>query len=366
MQLHGHWPCDAPPPSPPLSAPSSPPPLFVRLSGCIDQLSEVERAAIVTLHKVGWTGRDIAHVIKCSENTVSLWVNRWRDEHSVADAERSGRPRCTSDETDAAIQQFAEEKVTTTPKEIVREMKLPVSPHTVRRRLDELGLFGCVQQTEHAFNEFHIQQRLAFANQYADWTEEDWCRVFFSDETPFYLGQHGRVYVQRPVGKALDPKYTYKEDPLKGKVSLWACICGHGLGHAELFVGSLNSTQHRDILRHSLVPTLRQFFPEGPWYFQQDNARFHTTPDTLAYLHEKGVTLIEWPPWSPDLNPIENLWNDLKRRVYARHPQTMEELEQSIREEWDATDLNFISHICRSMPHRLQLVLANHGHKISY
>jgi len=87
---------------------------------------------------------------------------------------------------------------------------------------------------------------------------------------------------------------------------------------------------------------------------------------TVTYLHEKGITLIEWPPWSPDLNPIENLWNVIKARVYARFPQSLEEMEQFIREEHAAVDLNFISHICRSMPRRLQLLLDNNGHKISY
>lgn len=354
----------APPPN--VSTPSPPPPIFDRPLGCIDQLTLVQRAAIVTLDAIGHSRSEIAREIPCNLNTVGHWLRSWEQHRSLDDAERSGRPRCTTGDTDQRIEEFAEEKVVTTPKDIVRELSLPVSARTVRRRLDEVGLFGCVQQVEHAFNEFHIQQRLAFANQYADWTEGDWSRMFFSDETSFYLGQHGRVYVQRPVGKALDSKYTYKEDPLKGKVSLWACICGDGLGHAELFAGSLDSTQHRDILRHSLVPALKQFFPEGPWYFQQDNARFHTTPDTLEFLHNKGITVIDWPPWSPDLNPIENLWNELKRRVYARHPQTLQQLEQIIREEWDDTDLTFISHICRSMPHRLQLVLDNNGHKISY
>ena len=60
------------PPSPPPASLSPPPEasLFGRPSGCIDQLTEVERAAIITLHKVGWAGHDIADVIKCSENTV--------------------------------------------------------------------------------------------------------------------------------------------------------------------------------------------------------------------------------------------------------------------------------------------------------
>ena len=86
------------PPSPPPSS-SPPPSLFGRPIGCIDQLTLVERAAIVTLHKVGWIGCDIAQAIHCNKDTVSLWVNRWRDEHSVADAERSGRPRCATDDT---------------------------------------------------------------------------------------------------------------------------------------------------------------------------------------------------------------------------------------------------------------------------
>jgi transposase len=340
--------------------------MFGRPSGCIDQLTLVERAAIVTLHGVGWTGRDIAQAIKCSENTVSLWLQRWRDERSIADAERSGRPRCTSDDTDQEIGLLSDRKPTLTPKDIRREMQLPVSAHTVSRRLDEIGLLGRVQETEHALTEYDLQRRLAFANQYLHWTEDQWAHVFFSDETHFYLGHHGRTYVRRPVGAAHDPKYMRQERQLRGKVSLWGCICAEGLGHAELYAGSLDSTRHRDILRHSLIKSLRQFYPSGPWSFQQDNVRFHTTPETVTFLHEKGVTLLEWPPWSPDLNPIENLWHVLKARVYARFPQSMEELEQFIREEWEATELKFIARICRGMPRRLQLLLENEGHKIAY
>jgi hypothetical protein len=297
---------------------------------------------------------------------VSLWVNRWRDERSVADADRSGCPRCTTDDTDQEIGLLSDNQPTLTPKDIKRELQLPVSPHTISRRLDEIDLYGRVQETEHELDEFDIQRRLAFANQYLHWTEDQWARVFFSDETNFYLGQHGRTYVRRPVGMSHDPKYMRKVSQLHGKVSLWGCICAEGLGHAELYAGSLDSTRHRDILRHSLISSFRQFYPDGPWYFQQDNVRFHTTPDTVTYLHEKGITLIEWPPWSPDLNPIENLWNVIKARVYARFPQSMEEMEQFIREEHAAMDLKFISHICRSMPRRLQLLLDNNGHKISY
>jgi len=340
--------------------------MFGRPSGCIDQLTELERSAIITLDKVGWLHKDIAQALHCSENSVSLWVNRWREEHSLADVERTGRPRCTTDGTDQSVGILSDQKPTLAPKDIRREMELDCCARTVRRRLDEVGLFGRVQQEEHAYTDETLRSRIAFAEGYSRWTEDDWSRVIFSDETHFYLGHHGREYVQRPVGAALDPKYTLKTERLKGKVSLWGCICAGGLGHAELYVDSLDARRYQSILALNLVNSAHQFWPRGQWWFQQDNWTVHTAGTSQAWFHNHGIDLIDWPAWSPDLNPIENLWNDLKRRVYAHHPQTMEELEEWIGKEWAATDLNFISHICRSMPQRLQLLRDNNGHKISY
>ena len=337
--------------------------MFGRPSGCIDQLTTVERAAIITLHGIGWTGRDIAQELHCDEHAVTRWVQRWQETHSFEDAERSGRPRCTSDDTDQDIGLYSDAHVNDTPRDIVRALELPVDRRTVRRRLNEIDLHCSVQRAEHE----NVRARLSFAEGYSRWTEDEWSRVLFSDETHFPLGHHGREYVQRPPGAGLDPKYTRKENErLEGKVSLWGCICAEGLGHAELYVDTLNAHRYQTILGLNLVSSAHQFWPKGQWWFQQDNWTVHTAGTSRDWFHNHGVDLIEWPAWSPDLNPIEELWNDLKRRVYGRHPQTMEQLEQFITEEWAATDLNFIARICRNMPHRLQQVISNDGHKIPY
>jgi transposase len=341
--------------------------MFGRPQGCIDQLTFVERAAIITLHGIGWTGRAIAQELHCDEDAVTRWVHRWQDTRSLEDAERSGRPHLVDEETSLAIDDYSSAHHTAVPKDIKRALHLIVSARTIRRELNSVGLISHVQREEHELTEFDIARRLAFANKYKDKSEDWWVHVFFSDETHFYLGHAGRVYVQCPVGASHKPEYMHAQPQLKGKVSLWACICAEGLGHAELYAGDLDSTRHRDILRHSLIKSMREFYPAGPWLFQQDNVRFHTTPETIDFLHGKGVThLDDWSPWSPDLNPIENLWNMLKARVYARYPQSLEELEAVIREEHAAIDLKFIAHICRSMPRRLQLVIDYEGHKIPY
>jgi hypothetical protein len=100
--------------------------------------------------------------------------------------------------------------------------------------------------------------------------------------------------------------------------------------------------------------------------YQQDNASPHNAGTSRAWFHNHGVDVIDFPPWSSDLNPIELLWNDLKRRVYAHHPKTMEELEHFIAVEWQATDLNFCSRAINNMPQSLQFVLENKGNKIPY
>lgn len=340
--------------------------MFGRPSGCIDQLTQVERAAIITLHKVGWIGRDIAQTIKCSENTVSLWLNRWKDEHSVADADRSGRPRCTTDETDQDIMLYSNTHHNAVPTDIRREMELDVSSRTVRRRLCEIDLHTYVKRHEHAFTELDLKRRIAFAEGYSTWGDAEWRRILWSDHTLFTLDYQTREYVVRPPGHAYDSEYLQQEDRLQGAVWLWGCFCADGLGHAELYEGTLDAVRYQRILALNLVRSAHTFWPKGQWWYQQDNASPHAAGTSRAWFHTHGVDLIDFPPWSSDLSPIENLWNDLKRRVYAHHPKTMEDLENWIGKEWVATEIDYCNTTCLSMPHRFELLLANKGHKIKY
>jgi transposase len=123
--------------------------MFGRPSSCIDQLTTVERAAIVTLHNTGWTGRAIAQELRCDEHAVTRWVHRWEETRSLDDGERSGRPRCTTDDVDQDIMLHADAHVNDNPKDIARALDLDVSAKTVRRRLNEIDLHGYVQRAEH-------------------------------------------------------------------------------------------------------------------------------------------------------------------------------------------------------------------------
>lgn len=285
----------------PLKSPSPPPPssplsMFGRPSGCIDQLTLVERAAIVTLHGVGWSDCNIAKELHCDEHTVSRWIIRWQETRSLQDTDRSGRPRCTEDEKDQDIMLFSNSHHKALPRDIARELALPVSSRTVRRRLCEIDLHTYVQRHEHAFTELDLRRRLSFGEGYSPWTEAQWRRVLWSDHTLFTLDYQSREYVVRPPGHGCDEEFMEKERGLQGAIWLWGCICAEGLGHAEIYEGTLDALRYQRILALNLVKSAHTFWPSGHWYYQQDNASPHTAGTTDMWFRIHGIDLIDFPP----------------------------------------------------------------------
>lgn len=148
------------------------------------------------------------------------------------------------------------------------------------------------------------------------------------------------------------------------KVNVWACFCGRGLGYMHIFNGKLNAKLLRSILINNLLPSAKLHFsfdPPEQWYFQHDNDRKFTGNLVQTWLHNNGIPLLDFPAYSPDLNPIENLWNDMARRVEQRPAPTMEILQDIVAEEWKATSIEFIQKLVASMPARCRAVIAANG-----
>jgi transposase len=285
------------------------------------------------LHRVGHDESYIAHRIPYDVRSVRYWL-----EHpDLLDRRRSGRKRKTTAAQDAAILAEAEATKFTTPRSIRRKLGVDVSVDTIDRRLKEHGLFGRVARHKKKFNAAEKQKRLSFARGYISWTADNWMLVEFADEKIFWgEGFWGQVFVRRPPGEALNPAYCVDQKPHPVKVSAWACFSGRGPGYTYIFNENMNAKLLQGILGTHLDESAELHFDvehAEPWWFLQDNAPQHKSALIRTWLLNNGIQCLDFPPYSPDLNPIENLWADLARRVEQIQCATMETLQATLAQE---------------------------------
>lgn len=148
---------------------------------------------------------------------------------------------------------------------------------------------------------------------------------------------------------------------------VWGAICANGTLCLQVVSHRINSEKYQETVGTSLLPILKKKKFKG-YTFQQDNASCHVSMNSRAWFDNKKVKLLDWPPLSPDLNPIENVWGILVRKVYPNLAtySTVEALQEAVFREWNKLTPELMSTLINSMPNRLYDVIEKKGHCTKY
>lgn len=334
---------------------------------------ETATRAVVLLQE-GESQRAVAIRLGVSRRAIRNVWERFQETGSVARRRGSGRTRATTAQEDRYIQLTARRDRTVTARTLQTRLRQStgtrVSDQTIRNRLHEDGQRSRMRVIRLKLTRAHRAARLRFAREHLNWTMDNWRTVLFSDECKVkFFSDDRRVRVWRREGERFTEPCMHGTDRFGGpSVMVWGGISL--LGKTELVIlneGTVTAASYvEQVVRPHVIPFSQRVGDN--FVFMQDNARAHTARVTQRALSDANISILPWPAMSPDLNPIEHLWDQLKRSLKATysHLNSQQELINALKLCWERIPEQNVTHLIESVPDRLRACIRSRGGPTRY
>lgn len=347
-------------------------------------LSEEDRILIKNLYTLkGYGARRLLKEFPTKnwkKSTLNDFLKHLRQSGTVARKAGSGRPRTVITAqniqavSDLVLSQEDAPQSHRTTRQIARQTGIPQT--SVVRIIHKELLLKCMKKRRaQELTEANFLSRLSRAKQLLNKFPD--CAVdfiFFTDEKMFTVAppvnlQNDRVYVSRETKKReVAADRLLRTRPTFSK-SVMVSVAVSKLGCTDLiFVEpgvKVNGAYYRDIvLSQHMLPAIRQLAGDV-FVFQQDSAPAHRARATIEYLLQNTPELIspdQWPPNSPDLNPVDyRIWGCVQERVYRRPFRDLEELKQRLIEVWSQFEQAIVDQAINDWRKRLRACIRAKG-----
>jgi len=249
--------------------------------------------------------------------------------------------------------------------DIIEDLHLNVSKPTVCRILKSINFK--YKKLPHKFQltwrmrRKRVEAARAFLKQGISWNQ-----VVFSDEKFFTI--HGSDCYYAWLDKNMSPRRV-KQVVRSPGIMIWGMIMPNGLLSYQVMKGRQKSQDYINIMKSKAIPIMK-LNCRKEITFQQDNCPIHVSKTCQEFFKQSGIHVLDWPPYSPDLNIIENIWGFISKDVYGKGPiKNLKNLEAKINNavtSFNETQSALVANLYNSITTRLCLILEKQGQKLKY
>lgn len=285
------------------------------------------------------------------------------------DLPRSGRPRKTQRADDDRIVELLEDPAVGSLRRVKRKLleeETDVSTWTIRQRALEAEKKYKKKPSKPHLTQSQKEKRLKFAKrELKKGATMHSKRYVFEDESIFqaFATSPGQ-WVGRDEEPPSRPRVAHPPQIMVAGAISW-------FGKTSLIRipqdMKMGADEYISTLEEGLIPDIQELTENEPWVLVHDGAPAHRAKKTKKWLEDgKFIALSSWPPNSPDLNPIENIWGMMKEDIQRVEPKTADETWLAAQRSWDAIPLKVVKRLLASWGRRLSAVVANHGGHTKY
>ncbi len=322
-----------------------------------DQENALRKYKVIVYHYDGYSNTQISNMLNVQLSTIRKWIKKFNEYGDVLKVIAKSRPPSkVIDEIKKEIEKKIEENPKILQKELVEILKnkfnVDLNTSTISRTLATIGTYKNPQKIPLLSNK-NKEKRINYAKVHLN---DKFTNVIFSDESRFELCPKSRKIF---VLKGHETPQIEIKNP-NPSVMVWGAICRKGRVALTFIDKTMNKHVYIDTLNKHLLPNANKIYGQSNWRFQQDNVPCHKAYMVRDWLWDNNIRLLEHPPQSPDLNPIELIWAIMKNELEKTNPANIKELKNNIAALWDtkiSVDFcnNCILHLIKILPKVLEL-----------
>jgi transposase len=365
-------------------------------------ISDEKIWGIVHHMRQGFSVADTARQLQVSRTTVYKWWSCYTSSKAMSAAPRTGRKCAFSDAVEEQVLDMLTKhdgvSADQASKRLCAEGVTPKPVHkstiirAARRAAQRTGKKLWVQRGKppKALTQATRQKRLSFALQHQN---TDWSLTLFTDKKKFHFRYPGSKVkpTKWVLGAAKRSGAAVNQPNHPQCVNVYAGISRHGVTSVHVVAGSskhttqhtnkqgkqaknITTSEYREVLQTTLLPGGKKLFTTqgiSSWTLQQDNDPTHKCAAEQIkewnQKHGSSVQLLQsWPPNSPDLNLIENVWSWVRRQVDQMGCQSFEEFKAAVISTMAEVPPHHLTNLYASMKDRLQAVVESGGGLTKY